>query len=579
MKTLINNMKLMNKFMFISLLIVTLTIVANLLNFYVLKNAYDKELYDKSLQLLSLFAEDVQTELEQIVYDSESIITDDMLQRELSAIKNCTEGTEEWLEAFHGVKERIGGLGFYSEDIKYIYLRSEDGKSFGKFSDDQKLLAKYEEQLINSAQGINGRERWVYIPEMTGELVLVREIREKKDLTLNNLGTLMLKINLEDIINRCNALLLKKDVSIKVAIYQNDDMIYASENAVGEIELCDESYNISDTSIGKMFCVYYTFNESGWTYVTAIPYTDIFRSVNLAVRTSLLVVFGITIIAIVLSVMLTKSVVKHIDNLIAQCDFFAKGEYIPASGMCENYRTRQDEIGKLYRHFDRMATENKKMIQETYIKQQLLLEAQVSNLKAQISPHFIYNTLESIYCLAQSRGDERIATMTSSLGKLLRSSLKEQRNIITLKEDLKVAEEYLKIQAIRLGKRLHITNDVDPKYEKVKIPSMTIQPLVENAIFYAAEEMQETCEIYLYCREENGFIEFVVEDNGPGMDEDILEKLENGHIIPKGLGIGLENINKRLGILISKESGIRIERKNERTYVIVRLTKQYEDEG
>ena len=93
----------------------------------------------------------------------------------------------------------------------------------------------------------------------------------------------------------------------------------------------------------------------------------------------------------------------------------------------------------------------------------------------------------------------------------------------------------------------------------------------KRAIFYAAEEMLETCEIRMYCRKKDDFVELVVEDNGPGMDTDIIRKLETKEVIPRGLGIGLENIQKRLKIVISKESGIFIERRNGRTLVIVRL--------
>ena len=100
---------------------------------------------------------------------------------------------------------------------------------------------------------------------------------------------------------------------------------------------------------------------------------------------------------------------------------------------------------------------------------------------------------------------------------------------------------------------------------------MTVQPIVENAIIHAAEEMIETCEIRLYCRENENYIEFIVEDNGPGMECDINKKFALKDRVPQGLGIGLENINRRLKLIISEESGVFVERKSNKTLVIIRL--------
>ena len=102
---------------------------------------------------------------------------------------------------------------------------------------------------------------------------------------------------------------------------------------------------------------------------------------------------------------------------------------------------------------------------------------------------FLYNTLESIYCLAQNLEDQRIAVMTNALGKLLRSSLNDKRDVITVSEDLQVTRDYLSIQQIRYGERLQVEYDFPQDILTCRIPAMTIQPLVENAIHHAAEKM------------------------------------------------------------------------------------------
>lgn len=569
-----NDMKLINKFLLLFLLVDIVTCIGILFVFQSMKKTYDKELYDKSMLLLTLFSGGVQSELDQVLYDSQSIVVDNDLQGALTSLKNSSRKSEEWLDAYQMTKKAIGNFEFYSENIRSVYLIGADGSSFGQLYSGVGLSEGQTNQLVEMAEKEQGRVAWISFPELQDSIVLTREIRQKKNMTLSNLGTLMIHINLEDIIARCNKPLVEKGASIQIAIYQDDTMIYASDHVLAEIMPDEDGYLIKDTEAGKLFCVYHTDPESGWTYITAIPYTDIYESVNRATERSVGILLLVMLITFFCSARVADAISRQIVKLIQQCDMFAKGVYVSQDEKYEGIFTQKDEIGKLYRHFDRMAAENKKMIHETYVKQQLLLESQVSNLRAQIRPHFIYNTLESIYCLAQSVEDDRIAIMTSSLGKLLRMSLKEQRNIVDLKEDLRIVEEYLKIQSIRLGNRLKVRIQVEDKYENVKITSMTLQPLVENAIFYSAEEMQEVCEICLYCREDGDFVEVVVEDNGPGMDEDIIQKLESSQIKANGLGIGLVNINKRLKLLISEDSGIKVERKCGRTLVIVRIRKR-----
>ncbi len=578
MKKRFDDMKIQYKFLTIFSIVAVVMLIGNLSVFRILQKAYNKELYNKSVQLLTLFAEEVQLQLDQIVYDSESIIGNEKLQKELQVMKDSGKRSDDWLSAHRGVRETLDNTVLYSEDIKAVYLISEDKSEFAKFRSGEIISPEHKELLSESANEARGRERWVFLPEMPGTLFLTREIRDMQNVMLDRLGVLIIKINLTSIVEHLNKALLEKNAPIQVAIYQESVNIYAGSQVMSKLMPGTSDFEIYDTEDGKFFCTYHTVEGYNWTYVIATSYADIFNSVNRAVKISLFVMLCVMSLTLFVGSKMAETITKRIIKLSRQCDIFSKGEYVPLGedGQCYN---GQDEIDTLYRHFDKMAAENARMIQDTYVKQQLLLEAQVSNLKAQIRPHFIYNTLESIYCLAQIGGDERISTMTSALGKLLRTSLKEQRNVVKLKEDLKMAEEYLKIQSVRLGERLRVCIDVDEQYEEILIPFMTIQPLVENAVFYAAEEMQETCEIRLYCRQIIGFVEFVVEDNGPGMDEDIVEKLETKQIIPQGLGIGLENIDKRLKLLISKESGVFVERKEDRTLVIVRLLEESEYES
>ena len=307
------------------------------------------------------------------------------------------------------------------------------------------------------------------------------------------------------------------------------------------------------------------------TYTAVLPYGEILQSLRRASALATSIAAGALALALILAWLLIASIVQHFKRLLNKYERFARGEDQPAKEIAL-YQHRRDEIGELHRQFDRMADEHRRMVEEIYVKQQLLLEAQLRQLRAQIRPHFLYNTLESISCLAERCDDERIATMSIALGRMLRASLNDKRDMIQLRDDIAIAEEYLHIQRIRYRDQLSAEFMVAEEYLDVMMPAMTLQPLVENAVCHGAEEMLEVCEIRIYAERAGRYIDIVVEDNGPGMDEDILEKLASGEMKADGLGIGMSNIHQRLKLAFRDEGcGLRVQRVNGKTQVIVRI--------
>ena len=228
-------------------------------------------------------------------------------------------------------------------------------------------------------------------------------------------------------------------------------------------------------------------------------------------------------------------------------------------------------MGRLHRHFDRMARDYHLMMKRNFEQQQLLQEKQMQQLRAQVRPHFLNNVLESIYCLAQQEGNRRIAVMTEALGKMLRSSMNDKRDIVTVEQDLETAKAYIRIQEIRYMERMQVRIDVDEEIKACLVPAMTIQPLVENAVHHAVEEMTDICRILIEGREEGGEILLTIEDNGPGMDEDILKKLERGEVKAEGMGIGMRNIDQRIKHIFGEKYGLRVSSESGKTRVTARL--------
>ena len=184
-------------------------------------------------------------------------------------------------------------------------------------------------------------------------------------------------------------------------------------------------------------------------------------------------------------------------------------------------------------------------------------------LQAQINPHFLYNTLESINWRAKAVNNREISLMTESLGSLLRATLSNKKSLVTLSYELNLILSYITIQQIRFEERLDYREQVPDGLKNALIPPLTLQPLVENAIHYALEEMTETCYITILAAEtdktgKNGerCIRISVTNSGSSFDEDLLELLKQHKKQPSRSGIGLLNIDKRIKLLFGEDYGL-----------------------
>jgi two-component system LytT family sensor kinase len=174
-------------------------------------------------------------------------------------------------------------------------------------------------------------------------------------------------------------------------------------------------------------------------------------------------------------------------------------------------------------------------------QEQLLMAARVEALASQINPHFLFNTLTSISSLIRSN-PETARMLIVKLSGLLRRLLRSQEHFVTLREELEAIDEYLDIERVRFGPRLHIEKVIDPASLDVVVPSMLLQPLVENSIKHGLSPKVGEGRITIRSVRENGHAIIDVVDNGVGVAPSHAERSRAG-------GIGLRNVNERLRVI------------------------------
>ena len=202
------------------------------------------------------------------------------------------------------------------------------------------------------------------------------------------------------------------------------------------------------------------------------------------------------------------------------------------------------------------------LIYENYEKQLLLKDTKYKMLQAQINPHFLYNTLNTLNWMVRGGKNADVSKMILELGKLLRAAF---------------AKESYTIQKFRYQNRVEFETYMSEDTGGYMVPRMILQPLVENSIYYGVDKSLSTCVIRVRAEVKDTWIVLSVEDNGSGMEAEELEEVRKGTITPKGHGIGLKNIRERMKMAY-EDSGFVIEsRPGEGTRIEIWLPKQQLD--
>lgn len=285
---------------------------------------------------------------------------------------------------------------------------------------------------------------------------------------------------------------------------------------------------------------------------------------------SIVAFFIISILLGFFSYYVPLSITRPIRELSEVTDQVAKGNLSVRSKVQSG-----NEVSVLGESMNTMIDKINELLNQVTTEQTLLRKAEFELLQAQINPHFLYNTLDAIVWLAESGEHKKVVEMVGSLSEFFRSSLNKGKDIVTIREELQHVRSYLQIQQVRYQDIMRYKINIPKELNQYKIPKITVQPLVENALYHGIKNKRGIGEIEVRgWREENYFI-ICVEDDGIGIDEkrlaQIQEEIKNG--VRTGDGIyGLYNVNERIRLNFGEEYGITIESVyGEKTVVRIKL--------
>ena len=358
-----------------------------------------------------------------------------------------------------------------------------------------------------------------------------------------------------------------------ILYHPQQQLIYSqlkSEDTDTLADLPDGTYSESN-----VIYVLQTVEGSPWR-VVGVSYVDELVTSSLWENFWLLALAAAAVLlaALVSSIVISRALSRPLKGLSRAMRQFEKNAdtftYAPVGGA--------REVQELSESFGHMVVKIQHLMETVRREEINLRKTELKALQAQINPHFLYNTLDSIaWMCEQGRNDEAVQ-MVNALAQLFRISISRGHELIPIRSELRHAESYLKIQKHRYKNQFSYRFDVDESCLDFLCNKITLQPIIENAIYHGINGLVDEGEIVITLRADGSDVVFTVADNGVGMEEEqiqaILRKERSDHT-----GIGIKNVNDRLKIYFGEGYGITIDSEPDvGTTVTIRMP-QVREEG
>lgn len=313
-----------------------------------------------------------------------------------------------------------------------------------------------------------------------------------------------------------------------------------------------QSFTADDNKGKRIYSVQDT--GLGWKIV-GVTYSDDLIANKSSIQHSILLyaLLGIGI-SIIISLLLSLHLTKPIKRLQQDMKQVELGNFHIQTSIEED-----NEINQLGQSFNVMVNEIKHLMDETVQTSEQKRKTELLLLQAQINPHFLYNTLDSIIWMAEQEKHEEVVDMTSALAKMFRASITRDQELVSIRVEIEHIRHYLFIQKMRYREQLDYVFDIPSDILQYKTVKILLQPFIENAIYHGIRSKTTPGIIYISAWQEQDDLLFEVRDNGLGMTAERLAQVNEGTVATNTQhGIGIGNVNERIQLYFGATYGMSI---------------------
>jgi two-component system sensor histidine kinase YesM len=560
----------------------TLIITVALLIFAVFANqAFSEALMERtkksSMREIDLININLDTMINSIEDYSRVIASEHRLQKELVEIKHTSEADKiilknlriktamsEIVSNIISPNTQIAGIAVF-EDKKVIYSGySIDEKNVNKIIHNEHLETVYEIQ----------RPTWMglapleFTDRRKNDVFSVSKLIRDRN-TGNALGVVTLfvdEVNISNIYtkNIVNAqgsyyIVDENDKVIssynKSDLYKNIGQVLKMKGSIYKELEKNGNLLLTDKKIPVLYSMK-AYGKFGWKVISVSGLEEIVNEENKIKNIIIWILILCVISVFITSYIISHTVTKPIYSLLGTMGKIKNGNMKIRA--CENIN---GEVGVLANGFNMLMNQLEESMEQIYKEQKLKRENEFKLLQSQIKPHFLYNTMETISSFIKLDMKEYALTTIQYLSNFYKISLSRGNEIITVEEEVKIIESYLSIQRLRYAEYMDYALDFDKGILKYTIPKLTIQPLVENAIYHGLKQSQNKGMIFVKGYIKDNYIAIEVLDTGIGMSKERVEEISKFGLLRESdsKSFGLRSVDERLKLLYGSDSGISIE--------------------
>lgn len=541
---------------------------------YIIERNY-KEAYTYHLEVSSNI---IDFQLENIIDSVRNALLDDRLIGVLNRSESYSGkmfSSSDDLQLSRGLTELAGmyteieGISVFSKEGKgkFYYKRHRSG-NFQKYYDTMSAL---DGEWVEETDAYKGRERFYGYDVLLGQDHPYFSMTKKliEPFSGEFVGYMVVSLRY-DVFEKAFGKAVERYVSVgSMVVHSKETPVIVFNNCEEDVQDDMESaYLKQGTSSIKYIFSNFQNRTTGWELVNAIHTKDLEKD---SVYIGMLIVatlFGLVFMSFFIAQSIAGYIYRPLNQLAMVIEKVGEGK----RDLQETFD--ETEIGKLGHQFQQMVMNNLELRERLLNAQLHEREAELLLLQAQINPHFLYNTLDSLYCMAMIEDNEKIASMVEALSNIFKLSLNKGKTLIKVMDEIQHIKAYMAIQNYRFNERFDVQMDLDPLVLEGYIIKLILQPFVENAIQHGLEKKVGAG----YVRIEGQLLQnrimcFKIIDNGVGIDD--------VSCIQKGYGI--QNVKERIRLCYGEEYGVSIQsQKGAGTIVTLNIPfhqKPYEEVG
>lgn len=537
-------------------------LIINLVSYYLMANTLKKNSREFVNETAKIISRDITKNLNQYDEISSSIAFDENLSSLLSGEINAYN----YFIKSNKVKQKLYYFTQNSKDIKSIFIypinrsaviRSNSNIIYNdmNYIDNEyfKSLASNAETKLWSTSAVAGYDseggNYLYflraIPNFgTSNGLIQMQIREKsifdiyKDSSFGKESTIFIIDENGYIVSHPD----KKKISTRIQTSKIENINQNSGSFTTKID-------------GKNYMIVYNaIASSKWTLIATIPMDYIQSNNQWLLNTNLIIIMISFIFVILISVWVSSKIASPLERVGKAMERLEKGDF----EVRLDYDS-DNEIGKIYERYNVMATEIKNLMEVIRKEEKKKKEAYIKVLQAQIKPHFLYNTLFTIKCLASIKKQPQIEELLDSLIKLLMASISKGGEFVSVYEEIDYIKNFVLIQKYRFEDKFKVIFDISSEIQDYIVPKLILQPIIENSIVHGMDGEISFIEVKIEGRVEGEDIVFKIRDNGKGIDANkiniVLQVSESNN--KNGFnGMGIKNVNERIKLYFGEKYGL-----------------------